>query len=146
MRRYNFICMKNDTLFPVNMGTNPDVIINIALSFFRRSFVAGIRDKRNSRQMIYNEVEHIKKEYLSKDINDSLIKKYLDEYDALTTRVTDRNGIVGSSGLNIVGEGTREEIYTLSLIFSSPPIHGFCHEAPRLLRNSEPLRLPEAFL
>lgn len=77
-----FICMKNDTLFPVNMGTNPDVIINIALSFFRRSMVAGIRDnKRNSRQMIYNEVEHIKKEYLSKDINDSLITKYLDEFD-----------------------------------------------------------------
>lgn len=76
-----FICMKNDTLFPVNMGTNPDIIINIALSFFRRSLVAGIRDKRNSRQMIYNEVEHIKKEYLNKDSNDSLIKKYLDEFD-----------------------------------------------------------------
>lgn len=31
--------------------------------------------------MIYNEVEHIKKEYLNKDSNDSLLKKYLDEFD-----------------------------------------------------------------
>lgn len=45
------------------------------------------------------------------DTYNKYLKKYLDEYDALTTRVTDRNGIVGSSGLNIVGEGTREEIY-----------------------------------
>lgn len=45
------------------------------------------------------------------DTYNKYLKKYLDEYDALTTRLTDRNGIVGSSGLNIVGEGTREEIY-----------------------------------
>ena len=81
INQISYICIKDDLLYPVNVGTNPNVIINIALSFFRRSLVAGIRDKRNSRQMIYNEVEHIKKEYLNKDSNDSLIKKYLDEFD-----------------------------------------------------------------
>ena len=67
INQISYICIKDDLLYPVNVGTNPDVIINIALSFFRRSLVAGIRDKRNSRQMIYNEVGHIKKEYLSED-------------------------------------------------------------------------------
>ena len=82
INRIIYICTRNNAEFPVIVGTNPDMVINLALNHL----VGDLISVSSTDALISYEIDNIKRtyvpavEYNKKRGEDSIITSYFDEF------------------------------------------------------------------